>query len=119
MLRPGKLKKARQSTVLSETFDLQFDRNDIFEIDRSSMVLQLRTIRRAINESAEEMEMVANERVFAESLSRTLARSARKLYQLSEDLSGLRRLVERAHLPKEPERSNSNSRPRPRPKRRT
>jgi hypothetical protein len=119
MLRPGKLKKARQSTVFPETFDLQFDQHDIFEIDRSNMVLQLRTIRRAINESAEEMEMVANERVFAESLSRNLTRSARKLYQLAEDLTGLHRMVERAHLPKEPERSNSDFRQRPRPKRRT
>jgi hypothetical protein len=119
MLTPGKPKRARQGTVLPETFCSRMDRQDIFEIDRSNVVAQLRIIRRAINESAEEMEMVANERVFAESLSRTLTRSARKLYQLAEDLSGLHRMVERAHLPKEPERSNSNSRPRPRPKWRT
>jgi deoxyribose-phosphate aldolase len=82
------------------------DRQDIFEIDRSHVVAQLRIIRRAINEGAEEMEMVAIEKVFVNSVSQALTRTARKLYQLAEDLSGLHRMIERASLPKEPERSN-------------
>jgi hypothetical protein len=106
MLRPGKPKRARQGTVLPETFDLRLDQQDIFEIDRANMILQLRTIRRAINESAEEMEMVAIERVFVDSVSKALARTARELYRVSEDLSGLHRMIERAHLPKQSERSN-------------
>ena len=110
MLRPGKPKKARQGTVLPETFYSRMDRHDIFEIDRSNMVAQLRIIRRAINDSAEEMEMVAIERVFAKSVSQALTRTARKLYQLAEDLSGLHRIIERATLPKEPERSHQGPR---------
>jgi hypothetical protein len=116
MLRPGKPKKARQGTVLPETFYSRMDRHDIFEIDRSNMVAQLRIIRRAINDSAEEMEMVAIERVFVNSVSQELTRTARKLYQLAEDLSGLHRRIERASLPKEPERSNLEPRQRPRRK---
>ena len=96
---------------------LEGDETEIFEIDRSNLVLQLRTIRRAINESAEEMEMVAIERVFVDSVSKALARTARKLYRVAEDLISLHRMIERAHPPKEPERSNSKSRPRPRRKR--
>jgi hypothetical protein len=116
MLRPGKLKRARESTVLPETFYSRMDRHDIFEIDRSSMIAQLRIIRRAINESAEEMEMVAIERVFVNSVSQELTRTARKLYQLAEDLSGLHQIIERATLPKEPERSNLKPGQRPRRK---
>jgi hypothetical protein len=116
MLRPGKPKIARQGTVLPETFYSRMDRHDIFEIDRSNMVAQLRIIRRAINDSAEEMEMVAIERVFVNSVSQELTRTARKLYQLVEDLSGLHRIIERATLPKEPERSNLKPRQRSRGK---
>ena len=117
MLRPGKPKGARQGTVLPETFDSPMDEHDIFEIDRANVSLLLRIIRGAINESAEEMEMVAIERVFVDSVSKALARTARKLYRVAEDLIGLHRMIERAHPPKEPERSNSKSRPRPRRKR--
>jgi hypothetical protein len=116
MLRPGKPKKARQGSVLPETFYSRMDRQDIFEIDRSNVVAQLRVIRRAINEGAEEMEMVAIERVFVDSISQELTRTARKLYQLAEDLSGLHRMIERASLPKEPERSNLEPRERARRK---
>ena len=116
MLRPGKPKTARQDTVLPDTFYSRMDRQNIFEIDRSNLVAQLRIIRRAINESAEEMEMVAIERVFVNSVSQALTRTARKLYQLAEDLNGLHRMIERASLPKEPERSNLEPRQRPRRK---
>jgi hypothetical protein len=106
MLIPGKLKRVRQGAILPETFYSRMDQRDIFEIDRSNLVAQLRIILRAIDESAEEMEMVAVERVFVKSVSKALTRTARKLYQLAEDLSGLHRMIERASLPKEPERSN-------------
>jgi hypothetical protein len=112
MLRPAKSRNARQGTALPKTFDWSLDQNEIFEIDRSNLVLELRTIRRAINESAEEMEMVAAERVFLDSVSRILARTARKLYRVSEDLHGLHRMVERARVPKGPEQSNSKPPPR-------
>src|SRR5260370_25482988 len=73
---------------------LEGDDSRIFEIDRSDLVLHLRTIRRAINESAEEMEMVAIEMVFVKSVSQALIRAARKLYRVSEDLSVLHRMIE-------------------------
>ena len=85
---------------------LEGDETEIFEIDRSNLVLQLRTIRRAINESAEEMEMVAIERVFVKSVSQALARTARKLYRVSADLSALHRMVEQARSPSAPARSS-------------
>jgi hypothetical protein len=116
MLRPGNRKKARTGTILPKTFGLRLNPHDIFEIDRSNLILQLRTIRRAINESAEEIKMVAIERVFVESVSRALSRSARKLYLVEKQLNGLHRMIERAHPPEEPERSNPKSRPRPRRK---
>ena len=78
---------------------LKGDHARIFEIDRSNLVLQLRTIRRAINETAEEMEMVAIERVFVKPVSQTLTRTARKLYRLAEDLYGLNRMIVQAHPP--------------------
>jgi hypothetical protein len=118
MLKPGESRNARQSIVLPETFDSRLDQHEIFEIDRSGMVLQLRILRQAINEGAEEMEMVAIERVFVESVSQALTRTARKLYRVSEDLNGLHRMVERAHPPKAPEQSNSRPMPRNRRKKR-
>jgi hypothetical protein len=89
-----------------------FDDADIFEIDRSNLALQLRAIRRAIHESAEEMELVALEGVFVEPVSRALTRTARKLYRLSEDLNGLYRMIEEAHPPKAPGRPQRNPTPR-------
>jgi hypothetical protein len=117
MLRPGKARSPRPATLPTNNFDLRLDENDIFEIDRSDLILQLHTIRRAINESAEEMEMVAIERVFVKSVSQALTLTARKLYRVAEELNALHRIVARAHLPKA-ERFNPKSRSRPRPKRR-
>jgi hypothetical protein len=117
MLTSGKPKRARQRAVLPETFDLRLDQNEIFEIDRANLVLQLRSIQRAIDESAEEMEMVALERVFVKSVSQALTRTSRKLYAIAKDLNGLHRIIERAHLPKERGRSNRKPRRRPRRKR--
>ena len=95
---------------------LEADDTEIFEIDRSNLVLQLRTIRRAINESAEEMEMVAIERVFVKSVSQALARTARKLYRVSADLSALHRMVEQARPPTVPGRPPRKPTPRNRRK---
>ena len=95
---------------------LKGDHARIFEIDRSNLVLQLRSIRRAINETAEEMEMVAIERVFVKPVSQTLTRTARKLYRLAEDLYGLNRMIELAHAPAAPLRPKRKPRPRNRPK---
>jgi len=93
-----------------------FDDADIFEIDRSNLALQLRAIRRAIHESAEEMEMVATERVFVEPVSLALTSTARKLYRLAEDLNGLYRMIEEAHPPKAPGRPQRKPTPRNRRK---
>ncbi len=116
MRTPGKPKRARQRAVLPENFDWRLDQNEIFEIDRANLVLQLRAVQRAIDESAEEMEMVALERVFVSSVSQALTRTSRKLYAIAKDLIQLRRIIERARLPR-PERSHRKSRLRPRPKR--
>jgi hypothetical protein len=76
------------------------DAAEIFEIDRSNLVLQLRTLRRAINEGAEEIDMVAIESVFDKSVSRALTRAARDMYLAAEDVDALLRRVERANVPK-------------------
>jgi hypothetical protein len=89
----------RRDSVLQTTFDPRLDQHEIFEIDRSNLVLHLRTIRRAINESAEEVGMVAIENVFVKSVSRALTRTAQGLYLVAEDLDDLLRLVERARAP--------------------
>jgi len=114
MLRSGKSQGARQNAVLPQTFDSLISQREIFEIDRSNLVRQLRTIRRAINESAEEMEMVAIEQVFVKRVSQALIRTARKLYRVAEDLNGLQRLIERAHAPGA--FNGSDPKPRNRPK---
>jgi hypothetical protein len=87
---------------------LEGDDTEIFEIDRSNLVLQLRTLRRTINDGAEEMDMVATESVFIKSVSGALTRAARKLYLAAEDLDGLLRLVEGASVPKPPGRLEPN-----------
>jgi hypothetical protein len=109
-------RNVRRDTDLPKTFDLQLDQHEIFEIDRSNLVLQLRTIRRAINESAEEMEMVAIERVFVTPVSRALTRTSRKLYRIAEELSDLHRLIERTRLPSALNGSDPKPKPRNRPK---
>lgn len=106
----------RQTAIPPKTFNprlgqLERDTVEIFEIDRSAMVLQLRTLRNAIDEGAEEMEMVAAESVFRKSLSRTLTRSARKLHLVARDLNRLLRLVELAHVDKPPTRPEPKSEP--------
>jgi hypothetical protein len=78
------------------------DPAQIFEFDRSNMLLQLRSLRHEIEVGAVEMEMVAIERVFREPLSRALAKEAGKLHVTARELTILKRLVQRAHLPKDP-----------------
>ena len=113
MLRSAKSRSARQNAVFPQTFDSLISQREIFEIDRSNLVRQLRTIRRAINESAEEMEMVAIEQVFVKRVSQALIRTARKLYRGAEDLNGLQRLIERAHPPGAFNRPDPKARNRP------
>jgi predicted ATP-dependent protease len=64
-----------------------------FEIDRSTVSTELRALQRTIKEGAKQIDMVAAERVFDQSLSRALVRRARKLHLVARDLSGLIRLV--------------------------
>jgi len=102
-------RNARHVVIPPESFDPLWGPREIFEIDRSNVVLQLRTLRHAIDEGAQEIEMVAAERVFGKSLSRTLMRKARKLRLIAKDLNGLLRLVERAHAEKPPGRTAPKS----------
>jgi hypothetical protein len=95
---------------------LEGDDTEIFEIDRSNLVLQLRTVRRAIKEGAEEIEMVAIERVFAKAVSRVLTRTALKLNLVAKDLDGLLPLIERAQVPKAPGRPKPKRKAGNRPK---
>jgi hypothetical protein len=94
-----------RTAIFPKTFNPQLsdqdgDAAEIFDIDRSDVVIQLRTLRRAIEEGALDMEMVAAERVFGKSLSRTLVRRARRLHLIAKDMNGLLHLVERAHVEK-------------------
>jgi len=98
---------------------LEGDAAEIFEIDRSNLVLQLQTLRYAIDESALEMEMVATERVFGKSVSGALMSGGLKLRLVARDLNRLLRLVERARAPKGPGRPDKKPKPRNRRKAQT
>lgn len=71
-----------------------------FEIDRSTVARDLKNLRSAIEDGAKQIEMVAAERVFDQSLSQALVQKARELHLVARDLNGLLRLVERARMPK-------------------
>lgn len=71
-----------------------------FEIDRFTIVRQLQNLRRAMEKGAEDMEMVAAERVFVKSLSGALERRARQLHRAAKDLNSLLRSVARANIPR-------------------
>ena len=75
-----------------------------FEIDRSTVASELQNLKGVIEEGAKQIEMVAAERVFDQSLSRELVRRARKLQLVARDLNGLLKLVARARMPKTSER---------------
>jgi hypothetical protein len=102
----------RPGVVLPKTFDPPSDHTQIFQIDRCNMVLQLRSLRRAIDQGAEEMEMVAAEKVFVRSVSRAITRRARRLRLVAKNLNRLLRLVERAQVPqpKPPPRNRRKTR---------
>jgi hypothetical protein len=108
MVKPSDRRPAISPKTANQLLSLlEGDDTEIFEIDRSNLALQLRTLRRIINEGAEEIDMVAIESVFVKAVSRALTRAARKLYLAAEDLDGLLGLVERANVP------NSTGRPEP------
>ena len=112
-------RKVRGDVIPSEASDQQIGQRELFEIDRSNLVLQLRALRRSINDGAEELKMVAIEGVFVNSLSRVLTSTARKLRILSEDFDGLIRQVERAAGPKATTRKLRTPKPRNRRSKRT
>ena len=101
----------RQGAVSMGTSDPLPDHVQVFEFDRSNMVLHLHRTRRAIDAGAEEIEMVSAESVFSKSLSRTLERSARKLRLAAKDLNRLSLLVERARPPNAPAPSAPKAKP--------
>jgi hypothetical protein len=101
MIKPTDRRPAIPEKTANQLLNLsEGDDTEIFEIDRSNLVLHLRTLRRAINEGAEEIDMVAIESVFDKSVSRALTRAARKLYLAAEDVDALLRRIERASVPK-------------------
>lgn len=111
----------RKTATPPKTFDprldqLEGDAAEVFEIDRSNLVSQLRTLRYAIDEGALEMEMVASERVFGKSVSGALTRGGQKLRLAARDLYRLLRLLERARAPKGPGRPDKKPKPRNRRK---
>jgi hypothetical protein len=107
-------KTTLQNAISPGPSDLLWDRIQIFQIDRANMLLHLRSLRRAIDAGAEEIEMVSAESVFAKSLSRMLSRSAWKLRLAAKDLNRLILLVKRAHALNAPERSAPQPKPRKR-----
>jgi hypothetical protein len=113
MVKPTRRRRA----ILSKTANpllslLEGNDTEIFEIDRSRLVLQLRTLRRTIHEGAEEIDMVAIESVFVKAISRALTRAARKLYLAAEGVDAILRRVERANVPKALARPEQNRKPR-------
>jgi hypothetical protein len=69
-----------------------------FEFDRATVTGELQSLRRAVEEGANQLEMVAAEKVFGKSLSRALIRRARKLHLVARDLANLLRLIARARI---------------------
>ena len=60
-----------------------------FEFDRSAVIDILTNLQRSIHDGAAEMEMIADEQMFDASLSRTLARTAKRLDRVVENLKTL------------------------------
>jgi hypothetical protein len=118
-LLPMAKRKVSGDVIAPEASDPQLGQSELFEIDRSNLVLQLRALRGAINDCAEELKMVAIERVFVKSLSRVLTSTARKLQFLSEDFESLLRQVERAVGPRATARERRKPGPRNRRNKRT
>jgi len=117
MVKPTDRRSAIPQKTANQLLSLlEGDDTEIFEIDRSNLALQLRTLRRTINEGAEEIDMVAIESVFVKAVSRALTKTAQKMYLVAEDLDGLLRLVERARAPKLSGRPEPKQKPRNRPK---
>jgi hypothetical protein len=67
-----------------------------FEFDRNAVLRQIEMAQGALDENANELEMVAVEGVFEKSLSDELSRTSRSLYAISQELGALRGLVARA-----------------------
>src|SRR5579871_1077741 len=60
-----------------------------FEFDRKLVVAVINTLRDAIDEGAKQMSMLADERVFDESTSRTCSRTAQRLNRMVAELQKL------------------------------
>jgi hypothetical protein len=105
-------RNARIDVLSQETFDPGLLQREVFEIDRSKLVVQLGALRRAIIDSAEELKMVAIEGVFVKSLSQVLTRTSRKMQALAEDFDAVLRQVERAAGPKATPQNGRTPKPR-------
>ena len=69
---------------------------EFFEFDRRIVSNQINQLRAAIHEGAVQLEMVADEQMFDESLSATLSRTSRRLEQMWCQLEELLRDVAKA-----------------------
>lgn len=69
-----------------------------FETDRNVVVRQLRTVAKAIEESAREMKMIGLEQVFDQRLSKVLSGEAQALERIARGLNSLGQKVARARL---------------------
>jgi hypothetical protein len=69
---------------------------EFFEFDRKIVSNQLNQLRDAIDEGALQLEMVADEQMFDESLSATLSRTSQRLQQMSRRLEELLKDVAKA-----------------------
>jgi hypothetical protein len=105
-------RNVRIDVISQETLDPGTLQREVFEIDRSKLVVQLGALRRAIIDSSEELKMVAIERVFVKSLSQVLTRTARKMQSLAEDFDALLRQVERAAGPTASTQKSQKPKPR-------
>jgi hypothetical protein len=70
-----------------------------FEADRNVVVRQLKAVGNAIDETGNEMEMIAVEKVFDPGLSKVLTDEARTLQRMARGLDNLRQEVARARFP--------------------
>jgi len=73
---------------------------DFFEIDRSVLIGQVKSLRLTIRGALTEIAMVADENVFDKRLSAKLKRKARALNRMAQRLDALSKVLARAKLPK-------------------
>ena len=85
--RAGRVERESTPRDLVEG-SFEFDRR-WFELDRSAVIGQLSSLRRAIANGAREMEMIAAERIFEKSLAQEIRQKAFALKRVARQLKEL------------------------------